>query len=163
MPTRFTADERAIEGLPIRLVIAVAVGVAALGIMLGMLDGVDEFGDTEVTVQMSDELVVLSEGETVEVSVTTENGRPVSDAQLLVLGGSAPLANGPVVLATGEESNTAVLSVGEGGTEAESDGHAAVAFRDGQARGTLSIEVVPPSGSDLVDAQSNPELVVVRG
>ena len=163
MPNRFAGDERAIEGLPIRLVIAVVVGVAALGIMMGMLDGVDEFGDTEVTVQMSDELLVLSDEQSVVFEVITEDGHPVEDAQLLILGGSAPLANGPVVLETGEESNAAVLSVSEITEATAGDGHAAVAFRDGQARGTLSIEVVPPSGGDLVDAQSNPELVVVRG
>ena len=163
MSTRFTEDRRAIEGLPIRLVIAVVVGVAALGIMMGMLAGVDEFGDTEVTVQMSDELLVLSEDTSVIFEVVTEDGNPVENAQLLVFGGSAPLADGPVVLETGEGSNEAVLSVGANSAESGGAGHAAVAFRDGQVRGTLSIEVVPPSGSDLVDDQSNPELVVVRG
>jgi hypothetical protein len=151
----FLGDERAIEGLPIRLVIAVVVGVAALGIMLTLLDGFDDTGTTEVTVELSDELV--SEGESVTVAVVTEDGQPVEDAQLLVTGGSLPLSNGPITLDTGPDSHEATLSVGSGRADAR------VAFRNGQTRGTLDIEVVPPSGSGYADQRANADLVVVDG
>jgi hypothetical protein len=152
-------DERAIEGLPIRLVIAVAVGTAALGIMLTMLDGIGATRDPEVTVEMSDELVDLEDGsQRVRLSVVTTDGKPVEDAQLLVTGGSLPVENGPVELQTGPDSNEVTLSVGTSGRP-----DVLAAFRDGQARGTLDIEVIPPSGSGLRDERANPELVVVEG
>jgi hypothetical protein len=160
---RLWSDERAIEGLPVRLVIAVAVGVAALGIMLGMLTEFDEFGTTEVTVEASDGLVVPSSGayEPVTLAVVTEDGQPVADAQLLVTGGSLPLANGPVTLETGPDSNEVRLAIGS--PSPGTDGYAAPEFRTGQRRGTVEIDVVPPSGGDLRDEEDNPELVVVEG
>ena len=156
------ADERAIEGLPIRLVVAVAVGVAALGIMTGMLAGFDGFRTTEVTVEASDELVVSGSGSTepVTLAVVTEDGQPVESAQLLVTEGSLPLANGPVDLQTGPDSNEVRLAIGS--PDPGADGHVTAEFRTGQRRGTLEIEVIPPSG-DLRDEEANPELVVVSG
>lgn len=155
------ADERAIEGLPVRLVVAVTVGTVALGIMLGALTDFDGFGTTEVTVEASEELLVPEDGsyEVVTLAVVTEDGQPVEDAQLLVTGGSLPVANGPVALRTGPDSHEATLAVGSG----NADGQVEPAFRDGQSRGTLEIEVVPPSGTDLRDERDNPELVVVAG
>jgi hypothetical protein len=155
-------DERAVEGLPVRLVVAVAVGVAALGIMLGMLAEFDDPGTTEVTVEASDELLVPEGGgyEPVTLGVVTEDGRPVEGAQLLVTEGSLPLADGPVNLRTGSDSHEVTLGIG---TTAGVDGSVTPAFRDGQSRGTLEIEVVPPSGADLRDERENPELVVVSG
>jgi len=156
-------DERAIEGLPVRLVIAVAVGVAALGVMLGALTGFDQFETTEVTVEASDELVALSseDNEPVTLAVVTENGRPVTDTQVLVTGGSLPLSNGPVTLDTGADSHEVGLAIGSPSPKA--DGHAAPAFRAGQRRGTLDIDVVPPPGTDRRDEEDNPALVVVEG
>lgn len=152
-------DERAIEGLPVRLVIAVVVGIAALGLMLGMLEGLDDFGETEVTVTMEDELLTLDGGgDAVTIGVVTEDGQRVEDAQILVTEGSLPLANGPVDLQTGPDSHEVTLSVG---TSAAAD--AQVSFRPGQRRGTLELEVIPPSGSDLADDTRNPDLVVIAG
>lgn len=155
----FREDERAIEGLPIRLVIAVAVGVAAMGIMLGMLEGIEDVGETEVTVGLSEELVVAEEA-TVSLSVQTVDGQPIDDATVIVSGDTVPVANGPVVLDTGPDSHEAELTISEESGETD---HAHIAFRDGQARGTVSLEVVPPSGGDLVDERANPDLVVIRG
>jgi hypothetical protein len=157
MRREFVRDDRAIEGLPIRLVIAVTVGVAALGIMMTMLDGIDGAQEPETTVELEDELLTLAGGEeSVTIAVVTEDGRPVEDAQLLVTSGSLQVENGPVDLQTGPDSSEATLSVGAGPRA-----DAQVAFRDGQKRGTLEIEVVPPSGSGLEDHRANPELVVV--
>jgi len=156
MRSAFVRDDRAIEGLPIRLVIAVTVGVAALGIMMTMLDGIDGAQEPETTVELEDELLTLAGTESVTIAVVTEDGQPVEDAQLLVTGGSLPVENGPVDLQTGPDSSEATLTVGTG-----SRADAKVSFRDGQSRGTLEIEVVPPSGSGLEDHRQNPELVVV--
>jgi len=153
-------DERGIEGLPVRLVVAVTVGVAALGIMLGMLAEFDDPGTTEVTVEASDELLVPEGGgyEPVTLGVVTEDGQPVEGAQLLVMEGSLPLADGPVDLQTGSDSHEVTLGIG---TTSGVDKSVTPAFRDGQSRGTLEIAVVPPSGTDLRDERENPELVVV--
>ena len=151
-------DERGIEGLPIRLVVAVVVGVAALGLMTGMLAEFDDVGTTEVTVEASDELVVLGNGsDTVTLTVVTEDGQPVEDAQLLVTGGSLPLADGPVDIQTGPDSASATLAINGSGADAT----ASTDFRAGQDRGTLEVDVVPPSGSGLVDDRDNLELVVI--
>lgn len=156
-------NERAIEGLPVRLVIAVAVGVAALSIMLGMLAEFDDFGTTEVTIEASDELLVPQGGSygSVTLAVVTEDGQPVEDAQILVTEGSLPLENGPVDLETGPNSHEVTLAVGS--TAPGAGGSVFPDFRDGQDRGTLEIEVVPPSGTDLRDERDNAELVVVDG
>jgi hypothetical protein len=160
---RLWSDERAIEGLPVRLVVAVTVGVAALGIMMGMLAEFDGFGTTEVTVEVGNGLVVLASGsnESVTLAVVTESGQSVEDAHLLVTGGSLPLANGPIDLQTGPESNEATLAIDS--PDPGADGHAALEFREGQSRGTLEIDVIPPPGEDLRDERDNPELVVVSG
>jgi hypothetical protein len=167
------ADERAIEGLPIRLVVAVTVGVAALGIMMGMLTEFEDVGTTEVTVEASDELLVLDGDTSVTLDVVTEDGRPVEGAQLLVTEGSLPLDGGPVDLQTGPDSSEVTMTIEAGpdasvATERGQSGPTADAsvtpdFRAGQDRGTLEIEVVPPSGTDLRDERDNPELVVVSG
>jgi hypothetical protein len=156
MRSEFVRDDRAIEGLPVRLVIAVTVGVATLGIMMTILDGVDGTQEPETTVELGDELLVVDDTVSVSIAVVTEDGHPVEDAQLLVTAGSLPVENGPVDLQTGPDSNEATLTVG---TDSRAD--ALVSFRDGQRRGTLEIEVVPPSGSGFEDRRSNPELVVV--
>lgn len=155
-------DERAIEGLPVRLVVAVTVGVAALGIMLGMLTEFEDVGTTEVTVEASDELLVLGDGERlVTLAVVTEGGQPVEGATLLVTEGSLPLSNGPVDIETGPDSHEATLAVGSSVSGA--DAHASAEFREGQHRGTLEVAVIPPSGGELRDERDNPELVVVSG
>lgn len=156
---QFNRDQRAIEGLPIRLVIAVVVGAAALSIMLSTLDGIEPEQKEEVTLEIDDELLTLENGdERVTLSVVTTDGKPIEDAQILIHGGSALVANGPVELQTGPDSHQVTLTVGPPG----SGGDALVEFRDGQARGTLEIEIVPPAGSGNVDNRSNPEITVVE-
>jgi hypothetical protein len=158
-PNAFTDDERAIEGLPIRLVIALVVGVAALSLMMNMLSTFDNFGDTEVTTEHDQNLVTPenSSYEPVTISVVTEDGDPVEDANILVRSGSLTLEDGPIDLHTGENSNEATLAFGDG------DGEASLDFRADQDRGTLQVEVHPPTDSDYVDDDDNPEITVVKG
>ena len=95
------------------------------------------------------------------LAVVTEDGRPVENAHLLVTEGSLPMANGPIDLATGPDSREVRLAIGP--PEPGTDGHVTPDFRAGQRRGTLEIDVIPPSGTDLRDERANPELVVVDG
>ena len=148
-------DNRAIEGLPIRLVIALVVGVAALALMLNMLGGIGDVGDTEVSVEIEDELVEAdatgSDGE-VTVSVIDENGNNVENARVIATAGSAQL-DGVVEAKTGDgpglEDHEAVL---------EFDGDQSL--RADQDIGTLELEVIPPSDSNYIDEQPNPEIRV---
>lgn len=146
---KFLTDERAIEGLPIRLVIALVVGVAALGIMMSVLGDVGDFGDEEVTVQFDDELVTA--GSSVNVSVVTEDGEPVEEAEVLVTSGSLTLQDNPIVLDA--TNGSAELDLAENPVD----------FRSDQNRGELEFEVVVPSDSDYVDDADNPSLTVIDG
>ncbi|AFZ72544.1 DUF7382 domain-containing protein [Natronobacterium gregoryi] len=153
----FVDDDRAIEGLPIRLVIALTVGVAALALMLNMLGGIGDVGDTEVTVEIDDDDQVIEQGNAVSVSmdVIDENGNDVEDATVLVSAGSAQL-DGVAEAQTGED---------------EADAHEAIVdlddddfgLRADQDMGTLEIDVVPPSDSNYIDEQPNPEIIVTEG
>lgn len=160
-------DQRGIEGLPIRLVIAVFVGVAALGLMTGMLESFDGFGSKEVEIEAGEAVITLSNdtGGPRTFAVVTEEGQAVVDAQVVVTAGSAPLADGPVVLDTGPDSNEVTFAAGQSpNPDPASDGYAQIAFREGQTRGTLELDIVPPGGGgDYVDDRRNTELVVLAG
>ncbi|MFC4541105.1 hypothetical protein ACFO5R_04070 [Halosolutus amylolyticus] len=145
----FTEDDRAIEGLPIRLVIALVVGVAALALMLNMLGTIGTVGDTEVTAEIDDTDQVIEAGQKqdVTIDVIDENGNEVEDATIIVTAGSAQL-NGPADEYTGSSSNSADVTI-------DPD------LRADQDKGTLEIDVVPPSDSNYIDEQPNAEIVVV--
>lgn len=150
----FRTDERGIEGLPIRLVIALVVGVAALGIMMNMLGGIGTPGKTEVRVQYSDGAVV----ETSElpksgytIKVVGEDGQPVEGARVIVSGGTAQL-NSPITPDT-QTSADGTIDVDLNG----------VSLRADQTQGTLKVEVIPPSNSNWADDQSNTEIRIVEG
>ncbi|RQG90693.1 DUF7382 domain-containing protein [Natrarchaeobius chitinivorans] len=144
----FESDDRAIEGLPIRLVIALVVGIAALSVMMNMLGGVGEFGETEVTVEWEDDHVLQESdlAETLAFTVVDEEGNAVEDATVIVSAGSAQLED-PVHV-TGSSSITIP-------DDAE--------LRQDQDTGTLEVEIVPPSDSNYVDKQTNPEIVLIDG
>ena len=154
----FARDDRAIEGLPIRLVIALVVGVAALALMLNMLGTIGEVGDTEVTVEIDeDDQVIDKNADTVEMDVIDENGNDVEDATVIVSAGSAQIS-GVKEAQTGEHPSDPDDTV---------DGHVAHVelsgdqdLRADQDMGTLEIDVVPPSDSNYIDEQPNPEIIV---
>lgn len=138
----FAADDRAIEGLPIRLVIALVVGVAALGIMMTMLSGIGDFGTTEATVEYDDN--PIDEGDDVTVSVVTGDGDPIEGATILVTSGDLTVPNAESFDAdTGDNDNEAEISIGEADTyDVEVD------FRTNQDHGTIEVEVIPPDDGD---------------
>jgi len=144
---RLSEDDRGIEGLPVRLVIALVVGVASLGVMLNMVSGLSGLGVTELDVAPAPE--VTTPGETnVTVRVVDPDGGGVANATVVARGGSARL-DGPRVAKTDRNGTVSLRLDPELGAN--------------QAEGTVEFEVKPPAGSPFVDRRENTVLLVVRG
>ncbi|MCL9812814.1 DUF7382 domain-containing protein [Natranaeroarchaeum aerophilus] len=141
----FRSDDRAIEGLPIRLVIAIVVGVASLSIMMSMLSGVGTLGTTELDVE-PDEEVIETGYNSVDLTVIDDQGDPVEGATVIVSSGTANI-DGVV------------------NEESDADGEATVGIspelRDNQDKGTLEIDINPPAGTEYEDQRENTELLVI--
>ena len=151
----FTEDERGIEGLPIRLIIAVVVGVAALSIMMSMLGGIDDmFGQTEATVELDN--AVVDEGNNVELAAITEEGEAINDATIIIRSGTLNIES-PYNEDTGENDNTIEVSI-----DPNTKNGVNPDWRSNQDIGTLEIHVVPPSDGNFEDGQKNPEITVIR-
>jgi len=143
----FRADRRAIEGLPIRLVIALVIGVASLSVMMNMLTGIQGLSTTELDVRPEPE-VIGPGGESIQLTVVGADGSAVADATVLVKAGSASLDG--VERGTTGDDGTVSISVEP-------------TLRANQDEGTLLIAVKPPAGSGYVDRRENTKVLVVRG
>ena len=143
---RFRDDERAIEGLPVRLVIALVVGVASLSVMMSMLSGISGLAVTELDVRPAPE-VVTPGNHTVEMTVVDPDGQRVADATVVARGGSARLDG--VRTATTGENGTAELQLSP-------------ELGANQRDGTVEFDVKPPAGSEYADERGNTALLVVR-
>ena len=141
----FRTDDRGIEGLPVRLVIALVVGVASLGVMMSMLSGISGLAVTELDVQPTPE-VTTPGNQTVTLAVVGPEGGRVSNATVVARGGSARLDN--VTTARTNASGVAVLSPELGPNQVE---------------GTVELTVKPPAGSQYVDRRENTALLVLEG
>lgn len=146
--SRFQRDERAIEGLPVRLVVALVVGVASLSLMLNMLTGVEGLAVAELDVRPDDD-VITPGAETIELLVVDPDGDPVPGATVVVKGGGASLDEGVVTKKTDDRG---VASV-----------HITPSLLAHQQDGTVVVDVKPPAGSQYVDRRRNTEILVVRG
>ncbi|WP_236639850.1 DUF7382 domain-containing protein [Salinigranum halophilum] len=146
--SRFRRDERAIEGLPVRLVVALVVGVASLSLMLNMLTGVEGLAVAELDVRPQPD-VIGPGSEAVDLVVVDPDGDPVPGATVVVTGGGASLDEGVV---TGETDERGVASV-----------EITPSLLAHQQDGTVVVEVKPPAGSQYVDRRGNTEILVVRG
>ncbi|MFB6163783.1 MAG: carboxypeptidase regulatory-like domain-containing protein [Haloarculaceae archaeon] len=142
---RFRANERAIEGLPIRLVIALVVGVASLSVMMNTISGLSAIGVTELDVKPSPEVVGPGQ-QSLTVQVVTPEGEPVADATVVAKGGTATLAS--IRTATTGANGTATLSV-------------APRLGPNQDEGTVTLSVKPPAGGQYVDERENTKVLVV--
>lgn len=142
---QFLSDRRAIEGLPVRLVIALVVGVASLSVMMGMISGIDGLAVTELDAQPEPEIVTPGE-QSIEVTVIDPDGTPVADATVVIRGGTA--RHDGVAYATTDRNGVAAVEI-----EPE--------LRANQPDGTLTIDIKPPAGSNYVDERSNTEILVV--
>ena len=143
---RLRDDERAVEGLPIRLVVGVVVGVASLSVMLNMLSGVQGLATTELDARPTPDVVSPGERE-LTVTVVGTDGAPVSGATVVVKSGSAEV-DGVVTATTGPDGN-ATLSV-------------APTLRPNQDEGTLRVSIKPPAGEGYRDRRGNAKVLVVR-
>jgi hypothetical protein len=143
---RFRGDDRAIEGLPIRLVIALVVGVASLSVMMNMLSGINGLAVTELDARPSPEVVAPGETD-LTVTVVGADGDPVSDATVVVTGGSARLDS--VATATTDADGNATVDVSP-------------TLRENQDEGTLTVDIKPPAGGGYTDRRGNTEVLVVR-
>lgn len=142
----FRRDERAIEGLPVRLVIALVVGVASLSVMMSMVGGIEGLAVQELDAQPDPEVTTPGDQE-ITVTVVDPDGSPVADATVIVRSGTARI------------DGVATASTGPDGT-----GTVDVAPKLGanQADGTLTIGVKPPAGSDYADDRENTAILVVE-
>jgi hypothetical protein len=139
-------DERAIEGLPIRLVIALVVGVACLGVMMSTISGLGTLRVTEVDVELDPEVTEPADTD-VTVTVVDSNGSPVAGATVVATSGTATL------------DGTATAEVGDDG---EAELSLDPSLGPNQQEGTISFSVKPPSSGNYRDERSNTELLVVR-
>jgi hypothetical protein len=143
---RFAADDRAIEGLPIRLVIALVVGVATMSVMLNMLSGAQGLAVSELDVRPTPDVVQPGEQE-LELVVVDDDGGEVEGATVIVKAGSAEMDG----VATAKSDANGVASV-----TVDAD------TRANQETGTLVVDVKPPSSSQFVDRRANTEILVVE-
>jgi FlaG/FlaF family flagellin (archaellin) len=147
MPTNLWRDDRAIEGLPIRLVVALVVGIACLAVMMSVIGGLNTFESTELDTDPAPE--VITEGNaTVEVAVLDPAGNPVQNATVVATGDSARLSSG-VQTAKTDENGTAVFDR----VEAE--------LQPNQETGTVALEIRPPSDGDYTDDRENTDILVL--
>ncbi|NHN41573.1 carboxypeptidase regulatory-like domain-containing protein [Halorubellus sp. JP-L1] len=139
-------DDRAIEGLPIRLVIALVVGVASLSVMMNMLAGVGGLAAHEVDARPTPSVVAEGESE-VTVRVVDDAGDPVENATVVLTSGSADL-DGVVSGRTGEEGRVK-LSV-------------SASLAANREQGTVEVSVKPPASGGYTDDRENEMLLVVE-
>ena len=158
------------EGLSVRVLIAVILGAGALAIMLPLLDDLDQESDQELTITLEDETVTLPNGpETVETEIRVESvaGEPVNDARVILSNGSATLSNGPLVFHTGNESSTVTVSIQRAGESCpEETTTACIGFRGDQSRGSIALDVTavsPENDFETSGPESTTELVVAGG
>ncbi|WP_323174384.1 hypothetical protein [Natrialba sp. PRR66] len=148
----FADDDRAIEGLPIRLVIALVIGVVSLGIMLQILGGIDTFeGDTEVDVEFEgDSVEIGNNDDSFSVYVVDEDGNDVSDATVVAVPGDARMDDA-LVKKSGDD-NEVVFDFTKENLDLPPDQHT----------GTIEFEIQPPSGTSWADDEPNDELLVIN-
>ncbi|WP_123536467.1 hypothetical protein [Halosimplex salinum] len=172
--TTLSQDERAIEGLPIRLVIALVVGVASLAIMMQMIGDLGFNSQQEVTVEIRSGGIADSGGSDIEITVVTEEGDPVRNARVLMESGTLTLENGPLQMRTGGSasptSDDGKLKIGSAcdvddpstSCGSSTSDRPAVNFRSDQDKGTLTFDIVFNGDGNYKDEKPNPELVVTR-
>lgn len=144
---QFRDDERGIEGLPVRLVIAMVVGVASLGVMMSMVSGISGLAVTEVDVQPEPDVVEAGE-RSIDVRVIDPDGNGVAAATVVARSGTARL-DGIETAKTDERGEASFELAPELGPNR----------RDG----TITFDVKPPAGSEYVDRRDNTPLLVIEG
>ena len=140
-------DERAIEGLPIRLVIALVVGIASLSVMMSVIGGFDGLGSTELDTNPQPEIVQAGETVGIEVEVVDPGGDPVRNATVVATGDSAQLDG--IRTADTDENGTAAFE------------NVTPELQPNQDRGTIELSIRPPSDGDYTDDRENTGVLVI--
>lgn len=156
-PTRsFVDDDRAIEGLPIRLVIALIVGVMSLGIMMQILGGIDGFeGNTEVDVEFDDS-TIDTDADDISVYVVDEDGNEVTDAVIVAEAASARM-DGALDRETGHCNGCDDNEV-----QFEFNTNGNLELPPDQSTGEIKFLIQPPADSNWADDEPNNRLLVVN-
>jgi len=144
MPTNLWQDDRAIEGLPIRLVIALVVGVASLAVMMSVLGGMDAFGSTELDTKPSPEVIPPNSTE-VTVTVVDPDGEGIEAATVVASGDTATLDSPQTAKTDGNGTATLTLDPELGPNQEE---------------GTVDLDIRPPEG-DYTDERANTGILVL--
>lgn len=138
-------DDRAIEGLPVRLVIALVVGIASLSVMMSSISGLGSLGVTELDTRPEPD--IISPGsQTVTVAVVDPEGGPITDATVIAKSGTARLSG----LTTAKTNATGVATL-----------TMAPRLGPNQVEGTVTLDVKPPDGS-YADRRENTAILVVE-
>ena len=139
-------DERGIEGLPIRLVIAIVVGVAALSVMMTIIDDIGTVGEEELSANPNEEVLSNDKKYPVEVTVTDEGGQGIPNATVYLQSGTANIDTPDTIF---DETNY------NGTTTSEIDINPAnhIDWRPGQESGEIEIHIKPPGDGDYKDDQ----------
>lgn len=145
MPRNLWHDDRAIEGLPIRLVIALVVGIACLAVMMNVIGGFDGFGTTELDASPEPEIIQPAATD-VAVTVTDPDGGTITNATVVATGDTAQLSG--VKTAETGPNGTATLALDP-------------SLRPNQDQGTITLDIRPPSDGDYSDDRENTEILVV--
>jgi len=140
-------DDRGIEGLPIRLVIALVVGVASLSVMMNTISGLTTLTVSELDVDPSAEVIGPDETD-VTLTVVDPEGQPVAGATVVVTGGTATL-DGAATATTDSGGNASVTIDPRLGPN--------------QQEGTVTIDVKPPASGGYSDRRRNTQILVVAG
>ncbi|EMA06015.1 DUF7382 domain-containing protein [Haloferax denitrificans] len=142
----FRSDTRAIEGLPVRLVVALVVGVASMSVMLNMLSGVQGLATSELDVKPTPDVVGPGE-QALDFTVVDHEGNPVEGATVIVKSGTAEI-DGVATAKSGDGGSATVQVDAELGANRED--------------GTLVVDVKPPAGESFVDRRENTNVLVVQ-
>jgi hypothetical protein len=140
--------------MPIRLLVAITIGIATFSLLVPLSDDVAESEATEVTVEPNPARIQPETN--VTLAVVTADSEPVEDATVVVRGRSLPVEDGPLTFQTGPDSHTVSLRIAR---DASAD--VPVDFRQTQRRGTVSFDVVVPTDA-YVDDRANPEVTVIH-
>jgi len=141
----FRRDERAIEGLPIRLVIALVVGVASLSVMMSTIQGLGSLGVSELDARPTPD-VIEPVPRDIDVTVVDASGDPVTNA---------------TVVATGNGVDISGIKTAETGFNGTARFSLSPELGPNRARGTVEFDVKPPS-DEYTDRRANTELLVIR-
>jgi len=140
------ADDRAIEGLPIRLVVAFIVGITTLSVMLNMVTGIGGFAVNELDAKPDPEVMHQTE-RSVAVSVVDAEGDPVEGVTVIVRSDTATI--GGIVSGTTAANGTATVRLDP-------------ELGPNQQDGTLEIDLKPPGDSEYTDKRANTEILVLE-